>query len=101
MRRALFQTAAQTMLLDGRQYETFVILFGTSVDQLILKNFSPGMLYVFVMKQDQRGSHTMNWGTSTRNALPLNPTPQSTTIQCFICISDGTLQSNVPGTWTP
>ena len=88
------------MLLDGSLYQTFIITFGTSVKQLILKKFSPGMLYVFVMKQDQKGSHTMNWGNSASNAVPLDPRPLSTTVQSFIGMSDGTLYSNVPGTWS-
>lgn len=88
------------MLLDGSQAQTFVILFGTSVDALMLKKISPGMLYVFVLKQDQRGSHTMNWGASALNAVPLDPRPNSTTVQSFIGMMDGTLQSNIPGTWS-
>ena len=99
MRRALFQNAAQTMLLDGSQAETFVITLRTSIDNLLLKKISPGMIYAFVLRQDQKGAHTMNWGDSARNGVPLDPRPNSITVQCFIGMKDGHLQANLPGTW--
>lgn len=100
MRRTLFQNAAQTMLLDCSRHETFVITMGTSVHTLLLENISPGMLYVFVLRQDHRGSHKMNWGGIATNGVPLDPTPNSTTVQTFIGDNPGILEANTAGAWS-
>jgi hypothetical protein len=100
MRRALFQTAANTMLLDCSLYQTFVITLGVSVQTLELKKVSPGMLYAFVVRQDSKGSHSLNWGMSARNGTGCDPRPNSTTVQTFIGMAGGYMQANLPGTWT-
>ena len=100
MRRTLFQPAAQTMLLDCSLHETFVIDMRSSVRTLMLKKASPGMLYVFVLRQDAKGGHAMNWGDGATNGVPLDPRPHSHTVQTFIGNSDGTLEAIVAGTWS-
>jgi hypothetical protein len=100
MRRTIRQIAAQTMLLDGSQQETFVVDFKTSVLNLAMKKISPGQLYVLVMKQDANGNHTLTWGSAFRNAMMLDPAPNSVTVQCFIGMTGGSLLAVPPGTWT-
>lgn len=87
------------MLLDGSQYETFVIDCKTSVDSLRVKNVSPGKLYVFVLVQDAAGNHRFSWGDRLRNAAPIDLDPEAITVQSFIGLTGGVLQSVPPGTW--
>ena len=87
------------MLLDALLGETFVIELGTSVQQLRVKNASPGFLYVFIVKQDHTGGHAIHWGDAIRNGSAINPLPFSVTVQSFIADTGGILKSNVPGTW--
>ena len=87
------------MLLDALQAETFVLELGTTVQQLRVKNVSPGFLYVFIVKQDHTGGHAIQWGSNIRNASAINPLPFGVTVQCFIADTGGILKSNVPGTW--
>ena len=100
MRRMLRQYAAQSLLLDASQAETFILDLQTSVQKLQLKNISPGQLYVFVLRQDETGNHRLNWGTQAVNAMMLDPNPLSVTVQCFIGTAGGTLFAVPPGTWT-
>ena len=100
MRRLLKQLAAQALLFDGQRQETFVVQFQTSCLNLAMKNVSPGQLYVFVLKQDAKGNHTLTWGSEMRNAMLLDPAPNSVTVQCFIGMPGNFLQANIPGTWT-
>jgi hypothetical protein len=95
MRRTVQLEAQQTVLIDGTQGETFIIRMNRSIWQLWTKNLSPGQLYVFVMTQDSRGGHTVQWGDQVYNVSPLNPAPHSTTVQSFIGNADGTLQANL------
>ena len=99
MRRTLTQLAAQTMLLDASKQETFIVNFATSVAQLRMTNIVPGQLYCFVMKQDDKGSHTLNWGSEIRNPIMFNPQPNAITVQCFIGLPNGIMQAVPPGTW--
>jgi hypothetical protein len=99
-RRTLSQSAAQTMLIDASAQETFVLLFRTSVQSLRIEKVSPGQLYVFVLQQDSKGNHRLNWGAGALNGMSLNPTPNSVTVQCFVGTPEGILRSITPGTWT-
>lgn len=100
MRRALNITAAAILLLDCSEYESFLIYFRTSVETLELRKIIPGVLYTFTLTQDGIGGHQLNWGSTARNATPLNPTPNSTTVQSFIGMAGGYLQAVPPGTWS-
>jgi hypothetical protein len=99
MRRLSRQAALQSMLLDGGQFETFVIDCVTSVEELRIKNVSPGKLYVFVVMQDATGNHTFQWGDRLRNAMFVDPDAESITVQCFVGLTGGILQAVPPGTW--
>lgn len=98
MRRLVAIDAAQSVLIDALQGETFAVSMGTSIKHLRVKNASPGQLYVFLLTQDQRGGHTVTWGSDIRNGAVLNPHPNSITVQSFIADTGGILEANIPGT---
>lgn len=87
-------------MLDGLDGDTFVIDFGTSISQLVLKNLTPGRLYTFLLRQDDKGGHRLTWGNNIRNGVMLDATPHSVTAQCFIADTGGSLYAVPPGTWT-
>jgi hypothetical protein len=99
-RRLIQQSAAQTVIFDGLQGETFVISMGTSVSTLRVKNVTPGRLYVFLLKQNQAGGHSIAWGDSIRNGVSADPRPNAVTAQSFIADTGGILKANLPGTWS-
>jgi hypothetical protein len=98
-RRTLRAYAAQSLLLDASAQETFILRFRTSVESLRIKNISPGQLYCFVLKQDQKGKHRLNWGNTALNGMLLDPRPNSVTVQCFIGMSGQFLLAVPPGQW--
>lgn len=96
MRRPIQIDAAQSVLIDALDGETFLIKLTTSIKQLRVKNVSPGQLYVFVFTQDRVGNHTVTWGSEVRNAPTVDADPQTTTVQTFIGMTGGTLEANTP-----
>jgi hypothetical protein len=101
MRRIIQIDAAQAVLIDALQGETFAIQLGTSISNLQIENVSPGQLYVFILTQDHVGGHTVAWGSEVLNAVSANPDPNSTTILCCIGTTGGILEANIPGTTWP
>jgi hypothetical protein len=93
------QPAEQTVLLDASQYETFVIDFAASIQNLRIKNISPGQLYVFVLRQDADGGHGIAWGNSCHNGAMLDQAPRAVTVQSFIGTTGGILYAIPPATW--
>ena len=100
MRRPVQIEAAQTTQIDGLQGETFFIRLVTSIENLWVKNISPGQIYIFVLIQNEAGGHTVNWGAQALNASQPDPVPHSVTVQNCIGTTGGTLQSNIPGVWS-
>lgn len=86
------------MLLDGSLYQNFYITCHTAVQNLEVKNISPGQLYVFVLTQDAIGHHPFAWGTTVRNATPVNLEPEGITVQSFVG-RRGFMTANLPGVW--
>src|SRR5947208_11498684 len=99
MRRLKQLAAAQTVVLNGLEAETFVLSMGTSVSQVRVKNLTPGQLYILILKQNNTGGHTITYGANIRNAVPADPWPLAITVQSFIADTGGILKSNLPGTW--
>ena len=87
------------MSLDARKGETFVITLKTSVLSLRVRNAMPGMLYVFLFKQNSIGGKTVAWGADIRNGTGIDPRPLAITVQSFIADTGGILKANLPGTW--
>jgi len=92
--------AAQAMILDASQGETFDISFRTSITSIAIKNLIAGQLYCFILRQDATGKHALNWGNNFLNAMMLDPNPNSVTVQCFIGVPGQVLMAITPGTWT-
>ena len=88
------------MVLDALQAETFVITMGASVQTLRMKNLTPGMLYVFLLKQNNSGGNSIAWGADIRNGTAADPRPFAVTVQSFIADTGGILKANLPGTWS-
>lgn len=91
--------AAQTVLVDALQGETFIVRLTTSIDEMWIKNVTPGQLYVFIFTQDRRGRHKVTWGELALNASPVDPAPYSSTVQSFIGNADSSLQTNLVAAW--
>lgn len=87
------------MVLDARQGETFVIAMRTNVNALHLINAVAGMLYIFIVKQDNTGGKTLAWPANLQNAIGVDPRPLAVTVQSFIADTGGILKANLPGTW--
>jgi|SRR5215831_41278 len=100
MRRVVQLAAAQTVIIDGLQGETFQIEMATSIRHLYVKNISPGQIYVFMLIQNASGNHTVTWGAQALNATALDFRPHSVTTITFIGQPGNILQANVAGTWT-
>jgi hypothetical protein len=100
MRPPVTIDAAQTTTINAIESEMFIINLLTSISTLRIKNVTPGLLYVFVLKQNSAGGNTVNWGSGVLNATAPNPRPHSTTVQTLVGNSDGTLWANLPGTWS-
>lgn len=87
------------MLLDAYYAETFVLLLRGSVSSLTIKNVTPGRLYVFIVKMDANGGHTIKWGSQTLNATDISKQPHSVSVLCFIGVTTDLLMANAPGAW--
>jgi hypothetical protein len=90
-------TGAQTLLLDCSRFQTFALRLQTNVQTLWLTNIIPGMLYVFLLIQDEKGGHTFNWGGSARFP-PVDTRRHSVTVATFVGTA-GFLQWVTPATW--
>lgn len=99
MRRLVQLEAAQTLLIDASQGESFLIQMATSIQTLRLKNVIPGQLYLFMLVQNQAGGHRITWGSQVLNAEPADPAPHSITVQSCIASTGGILLANIPGSW--
>jgi hypothetical protein len=100
MRRIKQLAAAQTVVLNGLEGETFVLSMGTSVSQVQVKNLSPWPgLCAHPEAEQHAGGHTIAYGASIRNAIAADPRPFAVTVQSFIADTGGILRSNLPGTW--
>jgi hypothetical protein len=99
MRKILQLAAAQTVIIDCLQGETFLIRMVTSIENLIINNISPGQLYVFFLSQDVVGGRSVTWGTMALNGTALDPAPHSVTVVTFIGQPGNYMQANLPGSW--
>lgn len=51
-------------------------------------NLEDGNLYTIIIIQDANGNHEVTWPTNVYNTTPVNPDPDSLTIQTFVAISN-------------
>lgn len=63
-------------------------------------NLVDGNLYTVILYQDSVGDNQFLWPSNVFNAVPVDPDPNSTTVQTFVAI-DGDLYPIGPGTYYP
>jgi hypothetical protein len=98
-RRLIRRASSQTMVIDAYDGETFVIELRGNVTSLRVKNVTPGRLYVFIVKMDAMGGHTIHWGSQIMNASTVFANPTSVSVFCFIGSTGGFLRAIAPGAW--
>jgi len=98
-RRIRVELAQQNMIVDGRAAATFTIRLGTSVLDLHVRNVTAGQLYVFILKQNKHGFHSVLWSNQILNASPADPNPRAITVQAFVGLATGQLLAAGPATW--
>jgi hypothetical protein len=86
--------------IDGNVADTYFIAMNSSVPSVVLKNIRPGHKYVFLFSQDATGGHTFAWPNTVSNETPLDPYPNTLTVQCFIGDLGNNLLTNAPGAWS-
>ena len=87
------------MVLDAYYAETFVIVLRGNITRIKVKNVVPGRLYVFIVKMDSTGGHTINWGAQMIDASSVYLRSGSVSVFCFVGSTGGYLRANAPGTW--
>jgi hypothetical protein len=85
-------------IFDALHFATWLVIMRSSVTAPNIRNVIPGVLYVFVMQQDAAGGHTFVWPSNCLNGIPINPTANTTTVQCFIGLQNNLLNANIPAT---
>jgi hypothetical protein len=88
------------LVFDGTKAVCFIMTLMNNVPAGRTKNIAPGVLYTFIIHQNAAKSYTFAWPITCLNAIPVDQTPDSTTVQNFIGLTGGTLQADPPGTWT-
>jgi hypothetical protein len=99
MRRTLELESANVMTFDGLYAECWIIDMYSNVTTVNLKNMTPGVLYSFLIRQDEIGGNSFAWPTRCHNAMQVDTTPNSVTVQNFIGGIDRQLYANMTGTW--
>jgi hypothetical protein len=61
---------------------------------------TPGVMYTFLIYQDQFGHHNFIWPEGCQNAGPVDTNPHAVTVQTFVGTEDGKLAAIGAGTWT-
>lgn len=88
------------VIFDGRVAHCFLMTLRNDVNGGQARFIIPGILYTFVIHQDEFGHHNFTWPSSFQNATPIDTNPLSVTVQTFIGTSGNVLQPIVAGTWT-
>ena len=84
---------------DGLQAVCWFIHMRSDINSSRVVNISPGQLYTFVFTQDATGNHNLTWPANCINGIPINPTPNSITVQNFVGMTGGLLYGNILGMW--
>jgi hypothetical protein len=95
-----FQNLASsgTLLFDGLKAVCWFVTMNTDISSPRIINIAPGQLYTFVFAQSATGGHVMNWPANCINAAPIDPAPNSITVQNFVGNTGGLLYTNIPPT---
>lgn len=87
-----------TLVFDGLKAVCWFVQMNSNITAPRFINIAPGQLYTFVFTQNAIGGHIMRWPTNSLNAPPINPAPNSVTVQHFIADMGGTMLANIPPT---
>jgi hypothetical protein len=102
MDRTFKNLESSTLLtFDGLQAVAWFVNMTSNITSPRITNVSPGEFYTFVFSQDGKGHHFINWPSNAMNAAPIDPRPNSTTIQHFIGSTGDLLYANIATTRTP
>lgn len=93
--------SSSLLTFDGLQAVCFFVHMTSNITSPRIMNISPGELYTFVFTQDAVGGRFINWPANTFNAPPIDPAPNSITVQNFIGNTGGIVYANVPPSRTP
>jgi hypothetical protein len=97
----LILAAADNMIFDGSASTAFKTTLTANVTQPVFENMASGNLYTFIIVQDGTGGHNFVWPSNVRNATPVDPAANSTTIQTFVADDLGDLYAISAGTYYP
>lgn len=89
---------SQTMEFPGDVYTAFRVTLTGDVTSSTAPDTVPGNLYTFIIQQDAAGGHLFSWPTNLVNATPINPNPNSRTVQTFV-MATSNLYPISAGTW--
>jgi hypothetical protein len=89
------------MVFDGTTYIGFKTTLPGNVSNPTIQNMQPGNLYTFIIVQDGAGNHTFTWPADVHNAVPVDPEPNSSTIQTFVADENADLWPVGPATYYP
>jgi hypothetical protein len=92
--------SAQPMVFDGNVALCFIVKLHNSVASARVKNIAPGARYTFIIQQSPGGQNTFAWPTECVNAVMVDGTPNSYTVQDFIGSTGGLLFADLPGGWS-
>jgi len=95
---ATFDTSMPRMLFDGNLAQCFMVKLGNHARNTAMRNISTGVLYIFIIHQDQTGNRFFKWPEQVANPSWVDPAPSSVSVQAFIGLN-GQLQALMPGTW--
>jgi len=87
------------LLVNAYDGNVFRIVLSVSVNDVRMRNVSPGLLYTFIIRQT--GSpNTFQWPATVRGGMMICRRPHSTSVQTFIGRTGGDLLAITAGTWT-
>jgi hypothetical protein len=88
------------LVFDGNQAVCFILTLVNDVPGGRTKNIASGVLYTWIIRQDEHGGYSYKWPVTCLNAVDVDQTPGSVTVQNFIGITGGRLLAIPPGTVT-
>jgi hypothetical protein len=86
------------LVFDGLKAVCWIVHMKSNITSPTVINISPGQLYTFVFTQNATGGYTINWPNNCTNAAPIDPEPNSTSVQNFVGNTGGVLYANIPPT---
>jgi hypothetical protein len=86
------------MEFPGDVYTAFRTTLTGDVTSSTAPDTVQGNLYTFIIQQDAVGGHAFTWPTNLVNATPINPNPNSRTVQTFV-MATSNLYPISSGTW--